>query len=64
MGQPTSQRLLSLARDDIGSALGLTLETVSRTLSNMQGHGVIGINRCRLRVLHMTALRQIAHGAR
>lgn len=54
-----------MARDDIGSALGLTLETVSRTLSNMQAHGVIGINRCRcrLRVLHMAVLRQFTHGA-
>ena len=62
-GQPAALLSLCMSRHDIGSYLGLTLETVSRTLSKLQGNGVIGIDRRQLRVLDVPALRRIAQGA-
>ena len=61
-GRPASL-LLCMSRHDIGSYLGLTLETVSRTLSRLRGVGVIGIDRRHLWVLDAAALRRIAQGA-
>ena len=42
---------LPMCRRDIGDYLGLTLETVSRTLSQLQGEGVLGFSGARQIVL-------------
>jgi len=42
---------LPMCRRDIGDYLGLTLETISRTLSQLQGEGVVGLSSARQIVL-------------
>lgn len=42
---------LPMCRRDIGDYLGLTLETVSRTLSQLHGEGVLGFSGARQIVL-------------
>jgi CRP/FNR family nitrogen fixation transcriptional regulator len=42
---------LPMCRRDIGDYLGLTLETISRTLSQLQGEGVLGLSSARQIVL-------------
>jgi CRP/FNR family nitrogen fixation transcriptional regulator len=42
---------LPMCRRDIGDYLGLTLETVSRALSEMQNEGVLGLTGARQVVL-------------
>lgn len=59
-GFSSSALVLRMTRDEIGSCLGLQLETVSRTFSKLQGDGVLEIrNRC-IHVLDEAALRRIA----
>lgn len=48
---------LPMSRQDIADYLGLTIETVSRTLSQFERHGVIAIPNARqIRVLHRDVL--------
>jgi CRP/FNR family nitrogen fixation transcriptional regulator len=42
---------LPMCRRDIGDYLGLTLETVSRSLSELQSKGVLGLSSARQIVL-------------
>jgi CRP/FNR family nitrogen fixation transcriptional regulator len=42
---------LPMCRRDIGDYLGLTLETVSRALSQLQAHGILGFSGARQIVL-------------
>jgi CRP/FNR family transcriptional regulator len=42
-GDPTGRAPLPMTRTDIGDYLGLTIETVSRTLSQMKRQGVIAL---------------------
>jgi len=62
-GQPGLSLVLRMTRNEIGSYLGLTLETVSRTLSKLQSEGLLGIDCRRLQVLDAPALRRMAHRA-
>lgn len=55
-----SQIQLRMSREEIGSYLGLKLETVSRTLSKLRADGVIAIDQRSLQVLDMGALRRLA----
>ncbi|MBC5763930.1 helix-turn-helix domain-containing protein [Ramlibacter albus] len=48
---------LRMTRADIGSYLGTTLETVSRTLSAFARRGIVSVERRRIQVLDMDALR-------
>ena len=50
---------LRLTRDDMGSFLGITLETVSRTLSRFQAKGLINTNGKLIRILDFDGLRAI-----
>lgn len=45
-----SELILRMSRQDIGSFLGLTLETVSRTLSRLAAQGVLDVQRRHIRV--------------
>lgn len=47
---------LRMTREDIGSHLGITLETVSRTLSRFQQEGIIRVNGKRITLLDREAL--------
>lgn len=52
---------LSMDRRDIANYLGLTIETVSRTLSGLQRDGVIDVRGKHVRILDRTALAEQAH---
>jgi CRP/FNR family transcriptional regulator len=57
---------LRMTREEIGSYLGLKLETVSRTLSHFQAQGLIAVQNKHLRILNMDSLRELVshHGCR
>jgi CRP/FNR family nitrogen fixation transcriptional regulator len=51
---------LAMSRQDIADHLGLTIETVSRTLTQMQSDGLIHLNGCRrVRVVRPRTLAQL-----
>ena len=52
--------VLRMSREEIGSYLGLTLETVSRTFSRLAADGVIEIRQRHVRILLPEAMRQLA----
>jgi CRP/FNR family transcriptional regulator, anaerobic regulatory protein len=54
--------VLRMTREEIGSYLGLTLETVSRAFSKFQEDGVLEVRQRQLRVLDEGALRQLVNG--
>lgn len=61
-GLAASPLHLHMSRDDIGSYLGLTLETVSRSFSRFAHEGVLEVHNRQLRILDEPALRRLAHG--
>jgi len=50
---------LSMPRQDIGSYLGLTIETVSRTLTRLQESGLVVVEGRILKILDLDSLKQI-----
>jgi len=50
---------LRMTREEIGSYLGLTLETVSRLFSRFSAEGLIRIERREIEILDFKALRAI-----
>jgi CRP/FNR family transcriptional regulator len=59
-GQAQDELLLRMTREEMGSYLGLTIETVSRTLSKLAKSGVIAVNQRKVRVLQPEALHYLA----
>jgi CRP/FNR family transcriptional regulator, anaerobic regulatory protein len=59
-GQAPNELLLRMTREDIGSYLGLTIETISRTLSKLAKNGVIAVDQRHVRVLQPDALHYLA----
>ncbi|MBZ0106467.1 MAG: fumarate/nitrate reduction transcriptional regulator Fnr [Sulfuricella denitrificans] len=55
---------LRMTRGEIGSYLGLKLETVSRTLSKLQDEGIIGVQHKHLTLNDLPRLKQIVGRAR
>lgn len=53
---------LRMSRAEIGSFLGLTLETVSRTLTSLQAAGLMHVHNREITVMDPVALRQIVEG--
>lgn len=53
--------MLRMTRAEIGSFLGLTLETVSRVFSRFQKLGLLNVTRREIELLDMSALRSLAH---
>ena len=53
--------MLRMTRAEIGSFLGLTLETVSRVFSRFQKLGLLNVTRRDIELLDMTALSSLAH---
>lgn len=51
---------LSMSRQDIGSYLGLAIETVSRTLTRFQDSGLLLASRRKLEILDFDRLKQVA----
>ncbi len=59
-GLSASEMVLRMTREEIGSYLGLKLETVSRTFSKFAEDGIIEVRHRHIRVLDSVALQQIA----
>lgn len=60
-GYSASEFLLRMTREEIGSHLGLKLETVSRALKHMQGKGLIEVRNRQVRILSLEKLKWIAN---
>ena len=61
-GQSSRAFYLRMSRAEIGSYLGLTLESVSRLLSRMHDDGLIKVNLRQVELIDVDALRAIAAG--
>jgi CRP/FNR family transcriptional regulator len=59
-GYSGSEFVLRLTREDIGSYLGLKLETISRMLSRFQASGVLQVQGRVVKLLDLPALKQLA----
>lgn len=59
-GFSSSELVLRMTRDEIGSYLGLKLETVSRVFSKLSGEGILDVNVRKFRILNPHALQQYA----
>jgi CRP/FNR family transcriptional regulator len=53
---------LSMAREDIGNYLGLTLETVSRCFSRLKSAGVLEVENRHIRITNINALQKVIGG--
>ncbi len=62
-GFSASSMLLRMTRDEIGSYLGLTLETVSRTFSKFQADGLLFVRNRQIRITDPVGLQHIVDGA-
>jgi CRP/FNR family transcriptional regulator len=58
-GYSASEFNLRMTREEIGSYLGLKLETVSRTLSRFQKEGLIRVWQKQVRLLDVSALKAL-----
>jgi CRP/FNR family transcriptional regulator len=58
-GYSPSDLLLRMTREEIGSYLGLKLETVSRTFSQFQQSGLLEVHQKRVRILDPEGLRRV-----
>ena len=58
-GFSSSDVILRMTREEIGSYLGLTLETVSRTFSKFADEGIITVNQRHIHIQNADALRRI-----
>lgn len=58
-GFSKSELVLRMTREEIGSYLGMKLETVSRTFSKFSEDGVIDVKQRNIRILDADALRRI-----
>ena len=60
-GFSRSELVLRMTREEIGSYLGLKLETVSRTLSKFADDGMVEVEQRNMRILDPEALRRIVN---
>jgi CRP/FNR family transcriptional regulator len=58
-GYSASEFNLRMTREEIGSYLGLKLETVSRSFSKFQQDGLISVKQKHIRILDVTGLRDM-----
>lgn len=61
-GFSQTELLLRMARADIGSYLGLTIETVSRTLGKLAAAGIVQVTQRHIVICDAQALGAVAHG--
>ena len=62
-GFSVSSLILRMPREEIGSYLGLKLETVSRAFSRLQDDGVLRVKQRQIEVLDAEALQNIVNGS-
>ena len=60
-GFSATELILRMTREEIGSYLGLKLETVSRTLSKFVEEGVVEVNQRHVRITDPDALKRMAN---
>ncbi|WP_225784318.1 fumarate/nitrate reduction transcriptional regulator Fnr [Xenophilus sp. Marseille-Q4582] len=60
-GFSATELILRMTREEIGSYLGLKLETVSRTLSKFVEEGVVEVNQRHVRITDAEALKRLAN---
>jgi len=58
-----SSLILRMTREEIGSYLGLKLETVSRTFSKFQDEGLLEVKQRHIRIIDQAGLQQLLNGA-
>ena len=61
-GFSSSSLILRMTREEIGSYLGLKLETVSRAFSRFQEDGVLSVKQRQIEVLDPAALQKLVNG--
>jgi CRP/FNR family transcriptional regulator len=61
-GFSASSLILRMTREEIGSYLGLKLETVSRTFSKFQDEGILEVKQRHIHVLAPEALQKLVNG--
>lgn len=62
-GFSASALVLRMTREEIGSYLGLKLETVSRTFSKFQEEGMLEVKQRQIRILAQDKLQSLVNGA-
>jgi CRP/FNR family transcriptional regulator, anaerobic regulatory protein len=62
-GFSASSLILRMTREEIGSYLGLKLETVSRTFSKFQDDGLLEVKQRQIRIVDQAGLRQLVNSA-
>jgi CRP/FNR family transcriptional regulator len=62
-GFSASSLVLRMTREEIGSYLGLKLETVSRAFSKFQEDGILEVKQRQIRVLNADALQAMVNGS-
>ncbi|MFM2346962.1 MAG: fumarate/nitrate reduction transcriptional regulator Fnr [Pseudomonadota bacterium] len=62
-GFSASALVLRMTREEIGSYLGLKLETVSRTFSKFQEEGLLEVKQRDIRILDQNALQRVVNAA-
>ncbi len=62
LGYSPSEFVLRMTREEIGSLLGMELETVSRILSKFQKDALIEIEGQHVRIVSIEGLRAVAGG--
>lgn len=62
-GFSRSELVLRMTREEIGSYLGLKLETVSRTLSRFAEDGTVAVDKRNIRITDAAALRRMVNPA-
>ena len=61
-GFSASSLILRMTREEIGSYLGLKLETVSRTFSTFQEEGILDVKQRQIRILAQEKLEKLVNG--
>jgi CRP/FNR family transcriptional regulator len=61
-GFSPSALVLRMTREEIGSYLGLKLETVSRTFSKFQDDGILEVRQRHIRIVDQAALQRLVNG--
>jgi CRP/FNR family transcriptional regulator len=62
-GFSASSLILRMTREEIGSYLGLKLETVSRTFSKFQEEGLLEVKQRQIRIVDQAGLQELVNGA-
>lgn len=63
-GFSSSELILRMTREEIGSYLGLKLETVSRTFSKFVEDGIVEVKQRHIRILDQEALQRLVNSSR